>query len=184
MQGLPPLLTGCLERRHFSPFYKSEVSFLSRIVTSVTVVWHRECSTDRVQPQSASCGCEERTNLMDTWLHFPIAFVSGFALGGVTIFLHLRSRLRFYKRFIETRLASINVPIRCRGVRLAVNTFIPLCDLIFSAASWPPPSHARQQNDSFLSTIPERPLTRYRPGTQILSFRLKWTFKYGFSISL
>lgn len=48
---------------------------------------------------------------METGAHLALAFGSGFALGGVVYFLRFRSRIRFYQRFIESRLASFSSPI-------------------------------------------------------------------------
>jgi hypothetical protein len=45
---------------------------------------------------------------MNTWLRMPLVFGFGFASGSVAVFLLLRSRLTFYRQFIESRLASID----------------------------------------------------------------------------
>jgi len=49
----------------------------------------------------------ERMN-MNLWLRMPLIFGIGFASGSCTAFLLLRSRLTFYRQFIESRLASID----------------------------------------------------------------------------
>ena len=46
---------------------------------------------------------------MHLWLHLPLAFASGFALGTVLAFLQFRASLRLYRQFIEDRLAAINL---------------------------------------------------------------------------
>jgi hypothetical protein len=51
---------------------------------------------------------------METWVYLPLAFGSGFIFGSVVYFLHFRSRLRFYKRFIESRLESLCIPTNLR----------------------------------------------------------------------
>ena len=48
---------------------------------------------------------------MDTWSGLILPFVLGAAFGSVIAFLYLRSRLRFYRVIIETRLAEVNAKI-------------------------------------------------------------------------
>lgn len=48
---------------------------------------------------------------MDTWSGLILPFVLGAVFGSVIAFLYLRSRLRFYKVIIETRLAEVNARI-------------------------------------------------------------------------
>lgn len=48
---------------------------------------------------------------MVTWVHLPLAFGSGFIFGSVAFFIRFRSRLMLYERFIESRLASVSIPI-------------------------------------------------------------------------
>lgn len=45
---------------------------------------------------------------MKAWTDLILSFAAGFAVGIVFAAFHFRSRLRFYKQFIEHRLASIN----------------------------------------------------------------------------
>ena len=45
---------------------------------------------------------------MTHWIGFVSAFVLGLAVGVILAFFLFESRIRFYKDFIEQRLASIN----------------------------------------------------------------------------
>lgn len=54
------------------------------------------------------------------WVHLPLAFTFGFILGVVFAFSWFRSKLKFYKQFIERRLSSLNwgrPPMHAGGVR-------------------------------------------------------------------
>lgn len=51
---------------------------------------------------------------MQSWMHMPVAFVFGFALGSGVVFLSFRSKLEFYRQYIETRLGALNVPAKLR----------------------------------------------------------------------
>jgi|GEM_PF-3107809 len=47
--------------------------------------------------------------MMD-WISLTLVFVFGIAIGILVSSLFFESRLRFYKEYIERRLASINLP--------------------------------------------------------------------------
>lgn len=49
---------------------------------------------------------------MNSWAHLPMAFGVGFTMGGIVAFLHYRTKIGFYKQYIDTRLASINNSLR------------------------------------------------------------------------
>lgn len=44
-------------------------------------------------------------------MNFWIAFILGFVLGGFLVMLRLRSKIRLYERFLETRLVPGNDPL-------------------------------------------------------------------------
>lgn len=48
---------------------------------------------------------------MNLWLHLPLAFASGFALGTLIAFWQFKSRLKVYRRYIENRLAQANLDL-------------------------------------------------------------------------
>ena len=55
---------------------------------------------------------------MNLWM--TLAFSVGFALGCILSSLRFKAKLKFYRRFIEERLSSINIPrpsAHLRGVR-------------------------------------------------------------------
>jgi hypothetical protein len=57
---------------------------------------------------------------MITWTHLLLAFATGGVLGSTLSGLRFRARLRLYRRFIEDRLDSVNLPrpsARLTGVR-------------------------------------------------------------------
>lgn len=54
---------------------------------------------------------------MNAWAPLALAFSAGFAMGVTLYGLRLRARLRLYRRFIEERLSSINVPTQLRSIQ-------------------------------------------------------------------
>lgn len=48
---------------------------------------------------------------MNIWLHLPLAFASGFALGTLIAFWQFKSKLKLYKRYIDNRLAQVNLEL-------------------------------------------------------------------------
>lgn len=47
---------------------------------------------------------------MDAWIYLLFAFMCGLTLGCVYASLHFRTKVEFYRQFIERRLSSINFP--------------------------------------------------------------------------
>jgi len=54
---------------------------------------------------------------MYAWMDLVLVFILGFVLGGILSVLHFRSQLKVYKRFIESRLDSVNLPLVSRVFR-------------------------------------------------------------------
>jgi hypothetical protein len=52
---------------------------------------------------------------MKDWLELALSFVFGVAIGVVFSFFLFESRIRFYRHFIEERLASINLLRHSKG---------------------------------------------------------------------
>lgn len=48
---------------------------------------------------------------MNLWLHLPLAFASGFAVGTLIAFWQFKSKLKLYKRYIEERLAQVSLEL-------------------------------------------------------------------------
>lgn len=65
---------------------------------------------------------------MESWIHMPLAFVFGFAMGSGAVFLSFRSKLEFYRRYIETRLGAINLPSKVRRTSAPVGHLAIGCD--------------------------------------------------------
>ena len=55
---------------------------------------------------------------MYAWMDLFLVFILGCALGGILATLLFRAKLSVYKKFIESRLDSLNLPIANRVFRL------------------------------------------------------------------
>jgi len=54
---------------------------------------------------------------MPAWMILTLVFVIGLVLGGAVALLRSRAKLKVYKRFIESRLDLLNLPLASRVFR-------------------------------------------------------------------